>query len=217
MSELTSTPAPARTDVPAAGDPTGPPPGPGLSRRTARRIGVGVTVGAAAFAASFLIGDAQDAGVAGNIVDAGGLLFQLGLFGLLHAMRRTRATGDGRVGRGLLWVVTALLVPATAWSVAAIVVPPQAQGTWFLVLDVFWPLSMLGMFVIGATIAVRGRYRGLLRAWPAVAESWVLVVLPTLAIFGPQVGNVVAAAHSLVGYGVLGLLIATRPDRIGAR
>ncbi|MEV1291273.1 hypothetical protein [Pseudonocardia sp. NPDC049635] len=213
MNDLTH--SPARTDVDglAPVDTRRP----ALPVATARRIGLGLALGAAAFGVTFLLGDPQSSGTAGDITDAGGLVFQLGLFGLLYAMLRSRATGDGRFGRGLLWTVTALLVPATVWSALAVVVPPENQGTWFFLLDLSWPLSMLGMAVIGVTVAVVGRYRGLLRWWPAVAETWALVTVPALGILGPAVGNLVGAVHLFAGYTVLGLLIAARPDRIGAR
>ncbi|GAA4970598.1 hypothetical protein WHI96_15060 [Pseudonocardia tropica] len=214
MHETTS--VPARTDVDDLAHPAVVAP-PTLTVTTARRIGVALALGAVAFGATFLFGDPQDPGAAGDLTDAAGLLFQLGLFGLLYAMRRTRATGDGRFGRGLLWTVTALLVPATVWSALAVVVPLGWQGTWFVVLDVFWPLSMLGMAVIGVTVAVVGRYRGPLRWWPALAETWAVVTVPTMAVLGTATGNVVGGVHMLLGYAVLGLLIAVRPDRVGAR
>ncbi|MBC3193870.1 hypothetical protein H7X46_22675 [Pseudonocardia sp. C8] len=212
-----SNPAPARTDVDPLGTPATAPGVAAPALGTTRRIGTGLALGATAFGLSFLVGDPQDAGGAGDFTDAGGLLFQFGLFGLLYLMRRTRATGDGRFGRGLLWTVTALLVPATAWSALAIVVPADARGTWFVVLDLFWPLSMLGMAVIGVTIAVVGRYRGILRFWPAVAETWAVVTVPVLGVLGPAVGNAVGGLHMILGYGVLGLLVATRPQRLGVR
>ena len=55
-------------------------------------------------------------------------------------------------------------------------------------LDAFWPLSMLGMFLIGIRIAVAGRWTGVSRYWPMVAESWAVVTVPAMAIFGPTVG-----------------------------
>lgn len=101
------------------------------------------------------------------------------------------------------------------WSFLSIVVPTAYQGTWFYALDAFWPLSMLGMAVVGVTVAVAGRWTGMLRFWPAVAETWALVTVPVLGALGPEVGNPVGAVHMLLGYGVLGLLLAVRPERAG--
>jgi hypothetical protein len=85
-----------------------------------------------------------------------------------------------------------------------------------MALDVFWPLSMLGMFVIGIKVAVAGRWRGTLRAWPLLAETWAVVTVPTFLIVGEPVSSWVGGTHLLVGYAALGLLLARRPELTGA-
>ena len=82
-----------------------------------------------------------------------------------------------------------------------------SQPGWAL-LDAFWPFSMLGMFLIGIRIAVAGRWRGASRYWPMVAESWAVVVIPTLGAFGYTAATVVSCVHLLVGYTVLGVLVS---------
>ncbi|GAA4970591.1 hypothetical protein WHI96_15055 [Pseudonocardia tropica] len=178
-------------------------------------VGYGLSAGAVAFACGLVGSLVLDVGPMYSHV--GGLLFQAGLWGLLSALFATRATGDGRFGRGLLWTVAALLAAATLSSVLAITTPVAVHGsTWFLLLDACWPLSMVGMAVTGVTIAVVGRYRGLLRYWPMLAESWALVTVPTVGLAGPVVGGTVGAVHVLLGYGVLGLLLAHRPEQTRA-
>ena len=93
--------------------------------------------------------------------------------------------------------------------VDAVGVSDLSQPAW-LALDLFWPLSMLGMFLIGIRIAVAGRWKGVSRYWPVVAESWAVVTIPALAIFGDTVGHVVAVAHLCVGYAVLGVLVSRK-------
>ena len=83
---------------------------------------------------------------------------------------------------------------------------------FFFVIDLFWPLSMLGMFLIGIRIAVAGRWKGATRFWPMVAESWAVVVIPTLGIFGDGAAHVVACVHLVVGYAVLGVLVSRKTD-----
>ena len=91
------------------------------------------------------------------------------------------------------------------------------DDAWLMVLDAFWPLSMLGMFIIGVKIAFAGRWTGLARVWPAVAESWAVVTVPSMVILGAGAAQVVGAGHLLVGYVTLGLIIALRPHLTGAR
>jgi hypothetical protein len=83
---------------------------------------------------------------------------------------------------------------------------------WLAVIDPFWPLSMLGMFVIGARIAIAGRWRGALHWWPLIAETWAMVTVPTRAILGVTAARWVGGTHLLIGYCVLGLLTT----RLGA-
>ena len=97
------------------------------------------------------------------------------------------------------------------------VAPDLSEDAVFLVLDAFWPLSMLGMAAIGIRIAIAGRWRGAARVWPAVAETWVLVMLPVSALAGDEVGSFVSAAHLLLGYTLLGVILAVRPELTGVR
>jgi hypothetical protein len=91
----------------------------------------------------------------------------------------------------------------------AIQVSDLSQPGW-AALDAFWPFSMLGMFFIGIRIAVAGRWTGLSRIWPVVAESWAVVTIPTLGIFGYDAATVVSCLHLLAGYTVLGVLVSRK-------
>jgi hypothetical protein len=73
------------------------------------------------------------------------------------------------------------------------------------------------MFAIGVKIAFTGRWRGIARFYPLAAESWAVVSIPAMGIFGAEVGLVVGATHLLVGYAALGLIIAARPHLVVPR
>ncbi|WP_433803441.1 hypothetical protein [Actinomycetospora sp. CA-084318] len=209
VSHVSHVPAPARTDV-APPAPVPPDVTPGSSG-TFRLLGAALAAGAGAYGTTFVLtGDGAEQG--SFAISLTGLFFQLGVFALLAAMWRTGATGTTRLARGMLVVESVVLGIATVQSVLTL---PTGNGEWSTlatVLDPFWPLSMLGMAVIGVKVAVAGRWRRALRAWPVVAESWVFVAVPALAVLGPAVGSVVAGVHFLLGYTVLGLLLAIRPE-----
>ena len=117
----------------------------------------------------------------------------------------------------MLKVEYVLLALASIWSVLHATLPSGMQdAAWLAALDLFWPLSMLGMFVIGVKIAFAGRWSGLLRFWPLVAETWAVVTVPSYGIFGETAGQYVGGVHLLIGYGVLGLLLARLPHQTGA-
>ena len=136
------------------------------------------------------------------------------MFGLAAAMWRTGATGTTRLARTMLVVEAVVLGLATVQSAFTL---PAAGGEWgtvATVLDPFWPLSMLGMAVIGVKVAVAGRWHGRCgcgRWWPRRGSSsrsgrWRSA---------SRSGLIVAGAHFVLGYGVLGMLLATRPDLAG--
>ena len=211
---VTTTQPPARTDV-APGSPT-PPDTPSSS--TVRNLGLALVIGAAAWSASmFAYGPNPDGDPGMAAVDLTGFLFQAGVMGLVQVQLMTRATGSGRKARAMLKVERVLLGLAMVWSLVHGLFPDTRDDVWLAVLDVFWPLSMLGMFVIGVKIAFAGRWTGPARFWPLVAESWVVVAVPSMAIFGEEVSKYVAASHLLVGYMTLGLIVAARPAFVGAR
>jgi hypothetical protein len=209
------TPATARTDVRAdARTEVIRTPGvhPVRGRGVVRLLGAGLAVGATAYGVPFTLFGAQETGVGRFVIDLTGVFFQLGVFCLLAAMWRTRATGTTRLARTMIVVESVVLGLATVQSLLTL---PSMGGEWSTaatVLDPFWPLSMLGMAVLGVKVAVAGRWRGALRVWPVIAETWFFVAMTAMILTGPVVGSVIAGAHFIVGYGVLGLLLAVRPD-----
>jgi hypothetical protein len=212
---VTTTPAAARTDTLAASARPVPVSG---SERQARRTGLAVLGGSLVWAATMVtVGNNPESSIGISINDFGGLLFQGGLFALVGLQLATRATGTSRLAVGMLRVERVLLSLAMLWTVLHGAVPAFRDDVWLAVLDAFWPLSMLGMAIIGVKIAFAGRWRGLARIWPVVAESWAPVVIPAFAVLGAgRASDFVGAGHLLIGYCTLGLILALRPHLTGA-
>ncbi|GAA1914649.1 hypothetical protein [Nocardioides marmoribigeumensis] len=196
------TPAPART-----ASPTPTPPG---EVPAFRRHGLTLTAGATAWAGAIAVLGFDGPELAQSVEHTGSGLFQVGLLALLRVLWRTRALGEGRLARAALRVETALVLLAMASTVGAATHLDDLDRLGWALLDVCWPLSMAGMFLLGIRTAVAGRWRGVSRWWPMVAESWAFVVIPTLALRGEEAGRAVAAAHLVVGYAVLGLVVARK-------
>ncbi len=162
---VSTTPAPARTDairVPA--DPgcrsTAP-------TRMVKRAGLAVAVGTTAWAAGILaFGLAPQPGWTGTVYDVSSLLFQVGLVALVSVQLRTGATGTGRLARFFLHAEHVLLGLAITSTLTWMFFRQYEDEAWFLALDAFWPLSMVGMFAIGIRIAIAGRWSGAGRPGP---------------------------------------------------
>jgi hypothetical protein len=206
---VTQTPAPARSDLAhatAAGAPTS------LTDRPYFLHGTMLTVGAVAWSVAIAAFGADPGTRTVPLVGfaLGSGLFQVGVLFLLRALWRTEALGTGRLARFFLRAETVVLSLAIASTTVDALRLSDLDQTGWLLLDLCWPLSMLGMFAIGIRIAIAGRWQGLSRFWPMVAESWAVVTVPTLGIFGADAARVVGAAHLLVGYAVLGQLVARK-------
>jgi hypothetical protein len=207
---LTQTPAPARSDVATGANAT-------ASDRPGRTHpyrfhGTVLTAGAVAWSIAIALFGADPGDKTVPLVGfaIGSGFFQLGVMALLRVLWRSKALGPGRLARFFLRaeaVVLSLAIAST--TVDALRLSDLTQPGW-LMLDLCWPLSMLGMFAIGVRIAIAGRWQGVSRFWPMVAESWAVVTVPSLAIGGPSLARVVGALHLLVGYAVLGQIVARK-------
>lgn len=206
---VTYSPQPARTDL--VSRLLNPLPGRTGAGAPFRRHGLVLAAGSAAWAAAIALVGIDPHDRTGEIVFAiGSGFFQVGLLFLLRALWRSRALGEGRIARAVLRVEAVVLAGAMGSTLAdGLGVTDLSQVHWGL-LDACWPLSMLGMFLIGIRIAIAGRWTGLSRWWPMVAESWAVVNIPVMVLFGASVLTVTASVHLLVGYCVLGLLVSRK-------
>jgi len=202
---LQTTATPARSDLLAT-------PAPTTRTRPYLVHGRVLSVGAAmwALATAFTGVDPGDSTTGLLAFGVGSGAFQIGLYALLRVLWLTQALGTGRLARFFLRLEAVLVTLAIASTVVDTVgVSDLSRPAWAL-LDAFWPFSMLGMFLIGIRIAVAGRWSGASRFWPLVAESWAVVVIPTLGLFGYTAATVVSCVHLLVGYTVLGVLVSRK-------
>lgn len=203
---IEQTPAAARTDVrrPAAVSPS-------PTRRPFFKRGMLLTTGAVAWAvATAVLGTDPHGSTEEAIYSLASGTFQLGLLALLSVLWATQALGTGRLARFFLRLEAVLIGLAIgSTTVDGIGVSDLDKVGWIL-LDMTWPLSMLGMFFIGIRIAIAGRWHGVSRFWPLVAESWAVVVVPTFNILGSDAAGYVSAVHLCVGYGVLGQIVARK-------
>ncbi len=198
--------------------PGGQPTTSGVDERTKTRLAGGALIaGALAWSITTVVFPWHESATNFRITDLTGLAFQLGVMALLSVMMRTQAIGTSRKARIGLRVELVLLSLASTWSLLHAIVPDTVDSTPLAILDIFWPLSMLGMFVIGIKVAVTARWRGALRWWPLIAESWAVVTVPSIGIYGQSAGDCVGATHLLLGYCVVGLLLALRPELTEAK
>ncbi|MEU0479830.1 hypothetical protein ABZ260_11710 [Streptosporangium sp. NPDC006013] len=176
-----------------------------------RIAGLLLAVGAAAWAAGIVIvGDKIEEGIQ-TLDTITGMLFVVGLFAFVWTVLATRGAGDGWariVPAGLLVLLPgAFLLNALSFGYATHDDFPLP----LMILDACWPLSQLGMLVLGIVLAVKGRYQGALRWLPLLAGMWFPVTMVAQIFGGSTVSVYVSAAWLLGMHAHLGVRLAVRP------
>lgn len=128
----------------------------------------------------------------------------------INPQQPTPGPGSGRLAAVLLKVEAGLVTLAMASTLAdAFRLSDLRQPGWAL-LDAFWPPSMVGMFLIAIRVAIAGHWKGVSQFWPLLAESWAVVVIPTMALFGYPAASIVSVLHLLIGYAALGQIVTRK-------
>ncbi len=210
MTHISNQPARARTDLGAGHAAHG---NEGIGEGAVRRLGLGLAVGTLCWAIPIFIWGTDGEGAVGRIIDLTGLLFQLGVFCLLTVQMKTGAIGTSRAAAIALRVEAVVLGIASLWSLLHGVLPASiADDAWLAVMDMTWPLSMLGMFLISVKLVFAGRWQGPLRWWPLIAESWAVATVPFYLLVSEESARWIGGGHLLIGYTALGLIMAARPN-----
>jgi hypothetical protein len=141
-------------------------------------------------------------------------VFQMGLLALLAVMWFSQATGTGRVARGFLAAEVVALILAIAWTVPYLFDANRPTTGVLVVLDAFWPLSMVGLIVIGVLVARAATWPSPLRYLP-LAASLLIPVDIAVATAPEGVRNAVMGGYLAVSYGLLGLALIRQASQLG--
>jgi len=181
-----------------------------------RRCGYAVVIGATAWAVSAVIAGPLEDDQLSRLELSGSLAFQIGVACLIWVLWVTRATA-GRLGRAVLVVQTALLSLATGWTVTHVTArnPSMTDEGILTALDSAWPLSMLWLLVVGATVSRARRWPGPLRRALLIAGLWFPVALLGY-VAGDWVGIGVSAVWLVMTYGAVGSLLVRHASTLAA-
>ena len=179
-----------------------------------RAGGIALTLGSVAWACTRLIAPPEN-GVAPRLEILGGLAFQAGLAGYLAAVWLTGAFGRVRGGRLAFRVEAVLLALASVWSVVYAIDPGTQQHWPMIVLDVTWPVSMVGLIAVGAYIFRARVWTSPTRQLALIASLWLPFEILATAVGGQSAGIALVLTWLVVVWGTLGILIA-RQGPLGA-
>jgi hypothetical protein len=141
-------------------------------------------------------------------------VFQLGLLALFAVMWATYATGT-HWGRTALAAETVAVILATAWTVPHLIDANRPSTGLLAVLDLFWPLSMIGLIVVGVFVITARQWSRALRYLP-LAGGLLIPAWIAVSWAPEQAQNLVISLYLVTIYSVLGLMLIRNANRLTA-
>jgi hypothetical protein len=130
----------------------------------------------------------------------------------IRGLQRLKATGKSMFGKAILWIMLGALLLAALSNVYKIIEPGTTSPLFFM-LDAFWPLSNLAMFVVGITVAVARQLRGWRRFIPLFAGLWFPVLVVCMNLFGRAgITGTIAGVYSAVAWSLLAFMVLTTKE-----
>jgi hypothetical protein len=124
------------------------------------------------------------------------------------------ALGDRGFGKIIFILQMLFLSLANVWNLYEWI-QPGAGTTLYYLLDTFWPVSNLCMFVTGITIAIKGHLKGWRRFMPLVVGCWLPIGLIAWAIFSRTPGMFLCIGiYSTLAWSLMGLSIFLQAKEI---
>ncbi len=128
-----------------------------------------------------------------------GLLFMLTWMGSLLGLIRLNVMGHSSFGRFIIRANLVTLALANIWNLYQ-AIDPNANTILYRVLDLFWPISMVMMLVVGIMVVRVGTLRGWRRYVPLAVGLWLPLTALLGKLMGIALGNIEAQAVDSTQY-----------------
>ena len=136
------------------------------------------------------------------------LLYMTGWLCSIAGLYKLNAAGNRRIGKTILIIQLVFLALGEIWNVYSIF-QPGSTATLYWVLDLFWPISNIFMFVTGLFVMLAKQLQGWKRFIPFLVGLWfpiTVVIVP--GIFGHgQLTVLFVSLYSVAGWAFLGLAV----------
>ena len=137
-----------------------------------------------------------------------GILYMTPWMGSIVALQRMKAAGESLFGRRLLQVILLTLTIANISNLWRLLMPFEEMPSWFLYVDLFWPLSNTIMLVVGITVLVANVLKGWMRFVPLAVGCWLPFSLCVVALFGQQpITFLLSGVYSAFGWTALAIVV----------
>ncbi len=143
------------------------------------------------------------------------MVFMAGWICSNTGMRRMRAAGTGKWGRAVLQIQIVGLVLAFMFGLFEAMGLLGRDSIIFNITDAAWPLSMLWMLVVGATVIVAKRLPGWQRFVPVLCPFWLLLAILGSIAFGDTAGGFIGTGFAALLWALLGYVVLDSQERVG--
>lgn len=134
-----------------------------------------------------------------------GFMYITGWTFSMIALKKINATGDGRWGRGLMWLILVTLCIANLSNIYQWAVP-RNKPSFFLYIDLCWPLSNLLMTFVGIAVLRARKVQGWKRYVPLFVAFWLPLSIGSLILMGKNdVSMMIGGVYSLVAWVLLAI------------
>jgi hypothetical protein len=137
-----------------------------------------------------------------------GILFISGWMCAAVALKRLRATGNTPYGKILLITLLIALSIANISNVIQIVVE-RNKPSYFMFLDLFWPLSNVIMLLVGIMVIIAKRLQDWKRYIPLATGLWFPLAMLSSFIGNRMVSFLFGGFYSVVAWTLLAFVIIT--------
>ena len=142
------------------------------------------------------------------------LLYMTGWLCSIIGLYKLNAAGHRKIGKTILFIQLIFLALGETWNVYSII-SPGSTSTLYSLLDLFWPISNIFMFVTGLSILLAKELQGWKRLIAFIVGLWfpvTVVIIPIIFDHG-QVTLVCVSFYSVVGWSLLGLAVYQTPGK----
>ena len=142
---------------------------------------------------------------------AWGIIYLTAWMCSIVALQRLEATGDSRFGKIILWVLLFSLTIANVSNVIQVIVEKN-KPSYFMAIDLFWPLSNLLMLVVGIQVIIANRIKGWKKYVPLVVGMWLPLAFLSMAIESKNL--MFPGIYSAIAWSVLAAVVFTTEKQL---
>lgn len=141
-----------------------------------------------------------------------GILFISGWFCSVIGLKNLNATGKSSFGKILLIVLLVTLTIANISNVIQIIVEKN-KPSYFMLFDIFWPLSNIIMLIVGAVVITSKRLKGWKRYVPLLTGLWFPLAMLSSFIDLGFVSFFFGGIYSAIAWSLLAIVIITTKEQ----